>query len=104
MNADIFNAIAHSYHAAEATLSVAKLTRFPRHCVVDVACGRYNGPGIVVLEDGTPPGQLAVKIENDNVWRYAVTDCTPNTDRKTWPKWIKRRLARWKRLAWLAKR
>lgn len=98
MTAELFNAISLAYHSAEKAMLEAKASRFAHHSVVQVASPRFNGYGIVVLEDGCPPGELAVLIENGNVWRYLAQACQPVTDRKQHPRWIRLWFARWARV------
>lgn len=98
MTAQLFNAILLAYLSTEKAMLEAKAARFTHHCVVYVACPRFNGYGIVVLEDGCPPGELAVLIENGNVWRYLAQACQPVADRKQHPRWIRRKLTQWKRI------
>ena len=98
VTAELFNGIVHSYCSIESVLARAKAARFPRLSVVMVDSARYHGPGIVVVEDGCRPENLAVRLQNDNVWHYPALACEPIADRKKWPEWIRRQIARANRL------
>lgn len=90
-----FHAIAFAFLATKKALELAKEEVFPRHCVVSVICSQYTGYGIVVTEDGCPVEKISVQLENDNVWRYNLTDCVP-VRRQEWPEWVKCRIRRFR--------
>lgn len=68
-----------AYFYAHSQLLKLKNKMFPSGQRVMVDCERYRGEGTVVMEDGTPPENLAVKLENGNVWYYPVHHCKPIT-------------------------
>ena len=60
------------YHAALRDLQEYKDREFPMGQSVHVSTGRYHGPGIVVANGQCPPDQVAVLLENGNVWWYPI--------------------------------
>lgn len=71
-------------------LQELKAAEFPRGCLVYVRAPRYTGYGIASIEDGCPPDQLPVRLENENVWWYPVECCSRVRDFKPVPHWIRR--------------
>lgn len=65
------------YESALAALEKHKAERFYPGTKVNVKCQRYTGPGMAVTDNQCPPDQVAVKLENGNVWWYRITDCAP---------------------------
>ncbi len=62
---------------ARSALVLAKLQLFPLHKPVIVNCPRYRGHGVRVPDHGEPPEQIAVRLENGNVWWYPIENCQP---------------------------
>lgn len=66
---------AQIFHAAKLELVRLGSHYFPRGTAVSVCCPRYNGYGFVVLSDSVQADQLAVILENGNVWHYPIACC-----------------------------
>lgn len=79
-----------NYIRAKVLLEKWKQDTFPPRTVVCVECPQYKGFGIATMEDGTRPEQLAVRLENGNIWWYPVRDCCIAHRVGDWPLWIKR--------------
>lgn len=62
---------------------------FPLGSVVRVANPQFKGFGIVATYD-CRPDQLGVRLENHNIWHYALETIEPEPNRKMWPPWIQR--------------
>lgn len=60
------------YHAARRELQEYKEREFGKGMRVRVDSGRYRGPGSVVADSQCPPDQVAVQLENGNVWWYPI--------------------------------
>ncbi len=60
------------YQAARRELQEYKDREFPRGQAVHVDTGRYRGPGSVAARGECPPDQVAVLLENGNVWWYPI--------------------------------
>lgn len=50
---------------------------------------RYRGYGLIVVDDGCPVDQLAVKLENGNTWWYPLEDCSI-ANRDACPGWLQK--------------
>lgn len=65
------------YRNALAELERHKADRFYPGTHVLVNCSRYHGHGIAVTDNQCPPDQIAVRLENGNVWWYPLEACRP---------------------------
>ncbi len=65
------------YESALSALEKHKADLFYPGTRVKVKCNRFTGTGIVVTDNQCPPDQVAVELENGNVWWYRLTDCMP---------------------------
>lgn len=63
---------------------------------------RYKGHAIVNSFE-CPADQLAVRLENGNIWHYELNTITPEERTKNYPPWIRREMCKrrgknsWKR-------
>jgi hypothetical protein len=77
------------FQTAKERLTEARQREFPAGRGVRVVHERYNGYGMVVVDDGCPIDQLAVKLENGNTWWYPLDSCSL-ANRDTCPPWLQR--------------
>lgn len=77
------------YQNTKQRLTEARQREFPSGRGVRVINERYNGYGMITDDDGCPPDQLAVKLENGNTWWYPLDDCSL-ANRDTCPPWLQR--------------
>jgi hypothetical protein len=86
---ELANAV-QAYQSMRNLLTNYRSENFQSGTVVHVSYpARYVGPGIVVISCDAPPDQVAVRLENDNIWHYPITTVKP-LSRKQWPTWIRR--------------
>lgn len=86
-------AILTCYRTTVAALRADTADVFPLGSVVYVYHPRFTGFGIVTSYE-CPPDQLAVRLENGNVWHYEIDTIATAKNRKVWPLWIKREMRR----------
>jgi hypothetical protein len=67
-------ALQHRTTAIE--LDIAKRRLFPPGKPVHVDAPRYHGYGVATLTEGKAD-ELAVRLENGNVWNYPIESCRP---------------------------
>jgi hypothetical protein len=104
MNISNLIAITEIYRLAKSQLEYLKAREFQSGSVVYVNADQYKGYGIVKLEDGVRPDELAVSLGNGNTWWYPVLACAVIKDRNVWPLEIKRMVRRQKLAATRAKK
>lgn len=76
-----------AYQTARDRLLEARAAEFKPGRGVRVINERYSGYGLIVNDEGCPPDQLAVKLENKNTWWYPLEDCSL-ANRDTCPPWL----------------
>ena len=91
MATDFLRGLSDRYRQHRDSLATAKATEFPVGDVVYVNSPRCHDFGIVANDGNCPVDQLAVELENGNVWWYPLEDCS-QTVKGEWPDWLKRRL------------
>lgn len=74
------SALLGRYRRALAELEKFKADLFYHGTPVTVDCPRYKGPGTAVTDNQCPPDQVAVLLENGNVWWYPMEACRPNAE------------------------
>lgn len=75
------------YREVKSRMEWYKDTYFPTGAIVWVKDERYTGVGIVALWDGCPPDQVAVRLENRNVWCYPLEHVEPIPPDVKTPQW-----------------
>jgi hypothetical protein len=79
-----------TYRNYTAYLKEYKKQHFPVHSVVFVTSPAYSGFGRVAPEgEDVPPDKLAVKLQNENVWWYALENCSKPSNSFNLPMWLK---------------
>lgn len=77
INQEAYNEV-NAYMQAKGRIEAFKNQQFPIGSNVWVDSSRYIGPGVVTSDPDCPPlHQLAVRLENGNVWWYPLEDCKP---------------------------
>lgn len=89
MPTEIILSRVRAYRTMRDRLLEARAAEFKSGRGVRVVSDRYNGYGMVVDDDGCPPDQLAVKLENGNTWWYPLEGCSL-ANRGTCPPWLQR--------------
>ena len=68
-----------AYKSAAMKLERLRREQFPEGCSVRIASGQYHGLGEVVAVPECPLDQIAVRIENGNLWWYPLETATRNS-------------------------
>lgn len=76
-----------SYERVRDSLREARDVEFKPGRSVRVINERYHGYGMIVADDSCPLDQIAVQLENGNVWWYPVEDCSI-ANRDSCPPWL----------------
>jgi hypothetical protein len=69
-----------AYATARAALEKYRDENYSRGTPVMVNCNRYVGPGLAVRDAQCPLDQVAVVLENGNVWWYPLESVQPSAE------------------------